>query len=328
MSQLNQSPMRSRVTRIGGAMLLGTALVCSSVAAFAQDNATPAVTAPAAAAPAAPAALPEPKPTDVLAKVGNETITGADLGYATEDLGQQLQNVPEADREAFLVTVLVDMKIMAQAARNAKLDQTDDYKGRLAYLEDRALRRAYFEQNIAAAVTPETVKAAYDQYVKAFQPQDELHARHILVKTQAEAQDIEKQLAGGAKFEDLAKSKSIDTGSAANGGDLGFFAKGQMVKPFEDAAFGLKVGLVSQALQSQFGWHIIRVDETRKTQPAPFEQLAQQLQQQVLFKKFDDEVAALKKGTPVEIPDANLAAQVKAQSEANAAQGQPAPPGQ
>src|SRR6185437_6363221 len=133
------------------------------------------------------------------------------------------------------------------------------------------------------------------------------------VPTEDEAKDVEKQLAGGAKFEDLAKAKSTDTGSAANGGDLGFFGKGQMVKPFEDAVFALKVGEVSQPVQSQFGWHVIKLLETRKTQPAPIDQIGQQLQQQILFKKFDDTVAQLKQGTTIDIPDATLAAAVKAQ---------------
>ena len=298
------------------------ALICAPAASLAQ-------TAAPAAAPAADATAPAPKPTDVLAKVGDQTITEGDLGYAAEDLGQQLQNVPQQDQKAFLVTVLIDMKIMAKAARDAKLDTTDDYKARLAYLEDRALRRAYFEQQIAAGITPDTIKAAYDQYVKAFRAAESCPCAASLVATKAEADDIEKQLAGGAKFEDLAKAKSTDTGSAANGGDLGFFGHGQMVKPFEDAAFALKVGEVSQPVQSQFGWHIIRVDEVRKTQPAPFDQIAPQLQQQVLFKKFDDTVASLKQAIPVTIPDANLAAAVAAQEKESQAQGQaPTPPAQ
>jgi len=317
MTERTKSPMRPRMATLGGALLLGTALLClPTTMSFAQD-AAPAAPAAAAAAPATPA----PKPTDVVAKVGSESITEADLGYAAEDLGQQLQNVPADQQKAFLTTVLIDMKIMAQAARTAKLDGTDDYKARLAYLEDRALRRAYFDDQITKLVTPDTIKAAYDQYAKAFVPQDQIRARHILVKTQAEAQDIEKQLAGGAKFEDIAKAKSIDTGSAANGGELGFFAKGQMVKPFEDAAFGLKVGQISDPIQTQYGWHIIQVEEIGKTQPPPYEQVAQQLQQQVLFKTFDDTVAKLKQNVTVSIPDANLAAAVKAEE----AQAQQAP---
>jgi peptidyl-prolyl cis-trans isomerase C len=309
---------RSRgLARLAGALALGVALLWWPAASLADDAAPAAAPAPAAAAaPAAPVS-----PLAVVAKVGDETITEADLGYAAEDLGQELQNVPEADRRAFLVTVLIDMKIMANAARTQKLDATDDYKGRLGYLEDRALRRAYFDQQISGAITPDTLKAAYQSYVSGFQPQDELHARHILVATEAEAKDVETQLAAGAKFEDLAKAKSTDTGSAANGGDLGFFGHGQMVKAFEDAAFALPIGQVSQPVQSQYGWHIIRVDEKRKTQPTPMDQLAQQLQQQILFKTFDDTVAKLKAGIKIDIPDAGLAAAVTAQ----AASGAPSP---
>jgi peptidyl-prolyl cis-trans isomerase C len=317
MTERNMLPGARRLAQLAGALALGSALAYAPLA-FAEDAATPApaAAAPAAAAPAAQAAAPAaPKPGDVVAKVGDETITEADLGYAAEDLGQELQNVPPQDQKAFLTTVLIDMKIMAKAARDQKLDQTEDYKGRLAYLEDRSLRRAYFDQQIAGALTPEAVKAAYDQYAKAFQPQDEVHARHILVKTEAEAKDIKAQLDKGAKFEDLAKAKSTDTGSAANGGDLGFFGKGQMVKPFEDAAFALQPGQVSEPVQSQFGWHIIKVEEKRKTQPAPIDQVAQQLQQQILFKKFDDTVNQLKQGVKIDIPDPTLAAAVKAQSE-------------
>jgi peptidyl-prolyl cis-trans isomerase C len=311
MTDRNLSSARLRLARLGGVLAIGAALM-GAPAAIAAEAGTPAP----AATPAAPAAAaPAPKPTDVVAKVGDATITEGDLGLAAQDLQQQLQNVPPQAQKAFLTGVMIDMQLMAQAARNEKLDQTPAYKAELAYLEARALRQAYFEADVAKQITPDTIKAAYDDYVKAFQPQDEVHAEHILVKTEAEAQDIEKQLAGGAKFEDLAKSKSIDTGSAGQGGDLGFFAHGQMVKPFEDAAFALKVGEVSQPVQSQYGWHIIKVIEKRKTQPTPFEQMAPQLQQQVVFQKFDAAIKTLKAGTTVEIPDAALAAQVKAESE-------------
>lgn len=317
MTDRNLTSARSRLARLAGALAIGTALI-GVPAAHAAEAATPAPAA-TAAAPAAPAA---PKPTDVVAKVGNETVTEGDLGLAAEDLQQQLQNVPPQEQKAFLTGVMIDMQLMAQAARSANLDQTEGYKAELGYLQDRALRQAYFENEIAKQITPDTIKAAYGDYVKAFQPQDQIHAEHILVKTQAEAQDLEKQIAGGAKFEDLAKSKSIDTGSAAQGGDLGFFSKGQMVKPFEDAAFALDVGQVSQPVQSQYGWHIIKVLEKRKTQPQTFDQMAPQLQQQVIFKKFDAAIQALKAKTTVEIPDANLAAQIKSQNDANQAKGQ------
>jgi peptidyl-prolyl cis-trans isomerase C len=327
------SPLRTALVRLAAALALGTALAATPLAY--ADDATPAAATPAAAAPAA--AAPAPKPTDVVATVGNQTITEGDLGFAAEDLGQQLQSVPPESQKAFLTGVLIDMQLMAQSAKAEKLDQTADYKAELKYLEARALRQAYFEADVAKTITPDTVKAAYDEYVKAFKPQEQVHAEHILVKTEAEAQDIEKQLAGGAKFEDIAKAKSIDTGSAGNGGDLGFFSMGQMVKPFEDAAFALKVGEVSQPVQSQFGWHIIKLIETRQTQPQTFDQLSSQLQQQVVMKTFDAAVEKLKAATTVDIPDAALAAQVKSQDDATKTAGDvplgdpsaaPAPAGQ
>ena len=115
-------------------------------------------------------------------------------------------------------------------------------------------------------------------------------------------------------FEDLAKAKSIDPG-AANGGDLGFFQRGQMVPPFEEAAFGLEVGKISDPVQSQFGWHLIKVEEKRQSAPPTIEQATPQLQQQVLFKNFDEVLAQLKSAVTVTVPDAALDAAIKAQSE-------------
>ena len=305
MTKRNKPTLRSGFVRVGGALIVGSALLLGPNAAFAAE-ATPAP------APAAAASTP-PAPDAVVAKVGDDTITEADLGFAAEDLGQELQSVPPADQRAFLVTVLIDMKVMAKAARDDKLDATADYKMRLKYLEDRSLRRAYFAKQVNGAITPDAVKAAYDDYVKGFKAAEQVHAEHILVKSEDEAKDIEKQLAGGAKFEDLAKAKSIDTGSGANGGDLGFFAKGQMVKEFEDAAFALDAGKVSDPVKSQYGWHIIKVIEKKSTAPQTMDQIGPQLQQTILYKKFNDSVASLKTKIPVTIPDADLAAAVKTQ---------------
>lgn len=259
------------------------------------------------------AAAPDPKA--VVATVGDDAITEADIGYAAEDLGDELQNVPPEQRKAFLLTVLIDMKVMAAAAREANMQETDDYRQRLGYLEDRALRRAYFSEKVAAAVTPEAVKAAYDAYVASFTPEDEIHARHILVATEADALAIKAEIDAGASFEQLAGEKSMDPSGTQNGGDLGFFSKGMMVKPFEDAAFALEVGQVSAPVQTQFGWHLIRVDEKRKSAPPALADVTQQIQQDILFSTFDRIVGELKVKTPVTIPDPVLAAQVKQQSE-------------
>ena len=267
-------------------------------------------------------AAPEVSPDTVVATVGGEAITEADLGFAAEDLTQELGQMPPEQRKPFLLRVLIDMKVMAKAGQDAGMADTPLFQQRLAYLEDRALRRAYFAEAIANAVTEETVRAEYDKFVADFTPADEIRASHILVPTEEEANAVKSQLDGGTDFATLAKEKSIDPG-AANGGDLGFFGKGMMVAPFEAAAFALtEAGEVSAPVQSQFGWHVIRLEEKRQSTPPAFEQVAGQLQQQVLMTTFDETVARLMEGVEIDIPDAELKAAVDAQTatEAEAAQ--------
>jgi peptidyl-prolyl cis-trans isomerase C len=288
------------------------ALMCGATAlgAYAQDAAAPA------AAPAAPS------PDTVLATVGGESITEGDLGFAAEDLGQELAQMPAGERRAFLLRVLIDMKVMAGAAKEAGMDKTDLFAQRLKYLEERALRRAYFSEAIAGAVTEEAVRAEYDSFAADFVPQEEVHASHILVAEEAEANAIKAELDGGADFAAIAKDKSIDPGSGANGGDLGFFAKGMMVPEFETAAFALaNPGDVSAPVQSQFGWHIIKLDEKRMSAAPAFERVAPQIQQQVLMNVFNERVEELMNGVEIEVTDPALKAAIDAQdaSEAEAA---------
>lgn len=294
------------------AALLGAA---PAVGAYAQDAAAPA---------AAPA---EVAPETVVATVGGEPITEADLSFAAEDLAQDLAQMPAAERRAFLLRVLIDMKVMSGAAREAGMDQTELFAQRLNYLEERALRRAYFADAIAGQVTEEAVRGEYDAFVAKFVPQDEVHARHILVETKEEADAIKAELDAGGDFAAIAQEKSIDPGSGANGGDLGFFAKGMMVPEFETAAFALaNPGDVSAPVQSQFGWHIIKLEEKRPSAPPAFEQVAPQIQQQVLMRVFNEKVEELMAGRAVEITDPALKATMDAQdaAEAGAAEGEAA----
>jgi peptidyl-prolyl cis-trans isomerase C len=304
------SPLRlARTASVLSLMLAATALA----PAFAQDA------APAAAAPAAEATeAAVPAPETVVATVAGAEITEADLSFAAEDLTQDLSQIPPDQRKAFLLRVLIDMKVMAQAGKDAGLGETPLFKQRLQYLEERALRRAYFSETIAAAVTEEAIRADYDKFVAEFVPADEVRASHILVATEEEAKAIKAELDGGADFAELAKEKSIDPG-AASGGDLGFFGKGMMVAPFEAAAFAMtEIGQVSEPVQSQFGWHIIKLEEKRQSTPPAFEQVAGQLQQQLLMKTFDETVARLMDGVAIDIPDEALAAAVKAQTDMEA----------
>ncbi len=307
---------RSTLRTLAGGLLVTTAVALSPVA-FAQDATTPAAEAPAAEAPAeaAPEAPAAPSASTVIATVGGKPITEGDLSLAAEDIGQQLQQVPPEQQRAFLLSVLIDMKVMAEAARENALDETDEYKARATFLQDKALRRLFFAEKIATSVTPESVKVVYDEYVASFVPTQEIHARHILVATEDEAKAVKAALDGGKPFEVEAMEKTIDPSGKNSGGDLGFFGKGQMVPEFETAAFMLEVGQVSEPVQSQFGWHIIKVDEKRETAPQSFEEMQGQLGQTAIYDAYDAAVTEYRAKYAVDIPDADLAAQVNAQAD-------------
>ena len=275
-----------------------------------------------AAPAAATLAQDAPTPDTVIATVSGQPITEGDLSFAAEDLAQDLAQMPAAERRPFLLRVLIDMKVMANAAKEAGMDQSEIFAQRLKYLEERSLRRAYFAEAIAGSVTEEAVRAEYDAYVQQFQPQEEIHARHILVATEEEAKAIKAELDAGADFATIANERSLDKPqdpAAANGGDLGFFGRGMMVPPFEEAAFALTdIGQVSEPVQSQFGWHIIKLEEKRESQPPSFEQLAPQIQQQVLMQTFNQKVEELMAGVEIDVTDPDLAAAMAAQDAAAA----------
>ena len=268
-----------------------------------------------AALPAMAQDAPPIDPDSVVVTVGGAPITEADLGFAAEDLGQDLANIPANQRRAFLTAVLIDMKVMANAARAADLDKTDLFKKRLTYLEDRSLRRAYFSEKVANSVTDAEIQKAYDKFVADFKPQEEIRARHILVSSEDDAKAVKAEIEAGKPFEVAALEKSQD-GSAQNGGDLGYFHRGMMVKPFEDAAFALKVGEMSDPVETQFGWHIIKLEDKRMSSPPPLAQIRPQIQQQLMVDAFTAEMDKLKKDVEVKFTDPALEAQVKAEAAA------------
>ncbi len=302
--------MRNFTLRLLRAVSLAVLVASTSVAgAMAQD-------APAAATSEIPNA------DAVVATVGDQTITEADLAFAAEDMAQDLAQMPPEERRAFLVRILIDMKVMSQAAREAGMDKTEIFAQRQKYLEERALRRAYFNEAIAGAVTEEAARAEYDAFVQQFEPQQEVRASHILVDSEDKANELKAEIDAGADFATLARENSIDPG-ASNGGDLGFFGRGMMVQPFEEAAFALaEVGDVSAPVQSQFGWHIIKLEEKREASPPSFEQVAAQIQNQLLMRSFTEKVDELMAGVEINIEDADLKAKFDAQEaeEAQAAE--------
>ena len=261
----------------------------------------PAAEAPAEEAPAEMAAEPARNPDDIVARFGDNTVTEREITVAAVQFAEELAQVPEADRRNVLIDAVVSVKLMAQAARDEGLDQSEDFKALLAFQADQALRNAYIEQNIVPSLTDAEMQQGYqDMVVSQHQPQEEVHARHILVATEEEATAIIEQLKTGAAFEELATQSLDQTGQS--GGDLGFFGRGQMVPPFEEAAFALEPGSFTQEpVQSEFGWHVIQVEEKRMSEPQAFAEVEQQLREFLMRQKFETALNDLRQQYPVEI---------------------------
>jgi peptidyl-prolyl cis-trans isomerase C len=278
---------------------LGVMLALAAPAAtqaFAQE------TPPAAEAPAKPV-----DPAAVVATVNDKPITEADLTIAESDLDQQFSRLPADQRRAAALSAIIEIRLLAAEAEAKGLDKDPDFQRRMQFLKDRALHSQVVEQEVSKAITDDQIRARYDKEMAETPPVNEVHARHILVKTKEEAEAIIKQLDGGAKFEDIAKEKSSDAGSGANGGDLGYFGPGQMVPEFEKAAFALDVGkYTEQPVQSQFGWHIIKVEDKRTQQPPAFDQVKSQVRSLLLRDKYFDLVKSLRSAAKVDVTDPDL----------------------
>lgn len=283
-------------------------------AALAQDAVKPT--------DAAQTAQPEAEkvdPAKVLATVNGKAITAGEVDQAAGDLDPQFARLPVEQRRLAALAALIDIKALSAEAVKAKLDQTSEFKARMEFLRERALHNEYFKNQIVDKISDEDVRARYDKEIAALPAQVEVRARHILVKTKEEAEAIIKKLEGGAKFEDLAKENSTD-GSAANGGDLGYFTEGQMVPEFEKAAFALKPGeYTKEPVQTQFGYHVIQLEDRRTKQPPSFDEVKDQIRSIILRERYVEAVKKLRDGLKIEYKDPAID---KAMKEAAAAQAE------
>jgi peptidyl-prolyl cis-trans isomerase C len=248
----------------------------------------------------------------VVATVNGQSITEADIALAESELDPQFDQLAPEQRRAAAVSALIEIKLAAAASENAGVADDADFQRRMAFLRERALHSEFVKNEIASTVTDEAVRARYDEEIAGAPVSNEVRASHILVKTEEEAADIIKRLDEGASFAELAKDKSSD-GSAQNGGDLGFFGPGRMVPEFEKAAFALEVGAhTAEPVQSQFGYHVIKVTDKRPQQPPAFEQVQSQVRSLLLREKYFSEIGDLRKAATVEISDPDLKAAVEA----------------
>jgi peptidyl-prolyl cis-trans isomerase C len=240
----------------------------------------------------------------VVARVNGVDIKQSELDFAASEVGSSLASYTPEDRKKALLQLMIENELMAGAAAKGNLDKADDFADRVKYHYRRALRDAFVDASIRNAVSEDAAKKIYDEKIGSIKPEREVHARHILVGTEAEAKEITDRLKKGEDFATLAKEKSKDAN--AEGGDLGFFTHGQMVKPFEDAAFALEVGQISEPVQTQFGWHIIKVEEKRN-KPAPsFDQVKEAILAQLVQQKAREVVTGLRDAATIEIVDPEM----------------------
>lgn len=239
----------------------------------------------------------------VVAKVGDSTITETDMTRAETEMFNQLVNVPKNARRKVLVEYLIETQLLADAAKKAKISETENFKARQDYYHRRAMRDTYFDQQVFKSVSEADVKSTYDEAAK----EEEAHVQHILVKEEDKAKELVEKIKGGADFKELAKENSIDPGSKDKGGDLGFILKTQVVPSFAKAAFDLeKKGDVSAPVQSQFGWHIIRLEEKRNRALPPFTEVEARIKEVLWQKKAQELIENLRKNTSIEFVDKEL----------------------
>jgi len=249
---------------------------------------------------AVPAATLRAQDDPVIARANGIDIRQSDLAFADEEIGGNVpaQMTPEQKRE-YLITYLTDVTVLAQAAEQQRLGDKPEVQRQVAFERNKVLMEALLRNAGKAALTDDAMHKVYEEAVKKMTNEEEVHARHILVASEDEAKAIEAQLKGGADFAAIAKEKSKDPG-AANGGDLGYFTKDQMVPEFAEAAFKLDKGQISDPVHTQFGWHIIKIEDKR-TKPTPtFDQVKGQIENFVTHRAQAELVDNLRKTAKIE----------------------------
>ena len=241
----------------------------------------------------------------VVATVNGTNITLGNMIAAKMSLPDQYKSLPDETLFKGVLDQLIQQTALQQSVTPSKMDELVLENNRREYVSNMALVAV-----VEAAVTDEALQAAYDAKFKDAAPQKEYSAAHILVEDEAKANELKKQLDAGADFAELAKTNSTDTGSGANGGDLGWFGLGAMVKPFEEAVVAAEVGKVVGPIKSDFGYHLILVKETRIAEKPPLdalrEELSADIQQKAIAAHIKEITDAAKVEKPGEALDPNL----------------------
>jgi peptidyl-prolyl cis-trans isomerase C len=256
--------------------------------------------APASGPPVAQPPAAQPAPDPVVARVSGAEIRLSDIQDAMQGLPDQYRSMPPQMLYPALINQLVDRKAVALLARKEGLDKDPMVQRQMASAEEEALQSALFHRDIGPLVTDEAVRSRYDHDIAGKTGEPEVHARHILVSSEADAVAIIADLKKGGDFAAIAKARSTDPGGA-QGGDLGWFKKGDMLPEFAEAAFALQPGQVSdKPVHTRYGWHVIQVLERRTASPATFEQARDELRNQMIQQAVEKLVADAVAGANVE----------------------------
>jgi peptidyl-prolyl cis-trans isomerase C len=248
----------------------------------------------------APPSSPLPPGNTIVARVDGTELHLSDVEAAQQNLPPQAQKLPLDQIYPILLDRLVDGALITEAGRKEHLDQDPDLQRRLKRYEDRLVQEAYLNRAIKDAETEDRLKARYQTFVKEKAGHEEVHALHILVKTDAEAKSVIAELDKGADFATLAKKYSIDPG-AGSGGDLGYFGHDDMVKEFADAAFALPASQYTKTpVKTEFGWHVIKVEDHRVSTPPSFDEARQEVSQLVAHDVVDAKLKELRGSAKIE----------------------------
>jgi peptidyl-prolyl cis-trans isomerase C len=275
--------------------ILALSLVLLAVPAWAQTPAKPAKPGPTAAAAGDP----------VVARVNGAELHRSDVIEAIRGLPPQAQQQPIERLYPLVLDQMVSAIVVSQAGRKTKLQDDPEVKKRLALVQDQLIADAYIQRLLQKQVTDQKLHARYDKFIKDAPAREEVHARHILVASEDEAKAIIAELKKGADFNKLAQEKTTDPSGKTSGGDLGYFTKEDMVPEFADAAFKLKPGeFTDTPVKTQFGWHVIKLEDRRQAKPPTFEQVKPRLTNEISREIVSEKVKELR--TAAKIDEYNI----------------------
>lgn len=232
----------------------------------------------------------------ILARIGARYVHLSEIEAAARSSGLLSETATLTPALAFergLVAAYVEQRLLARAAQNGGLDREPAIRRRIAAARDRILASSFLDAKIGEAVTAETVRRYYEAQRDLTRIGDEVRARHILVETGEEAAEIVALLEGGADFGALARERSQDRATAPLGGEMGWFTRAMMTRPFAEAAFNTAVGDIAAPFQTEFGWHILQVENRRQTQERSFDAVSQAIEEYLTMRTVDDALRLL-----------------------------------